>query len=90
MAERRITREKYNRFLRTSGASVLILGVILKAVQALPALSGIKEALSLKSIYDLPVFLMIIGAVVTLKGLMAARRHGAGEEAEDVDRRAHV
>ena len=63
MAERRITREKYNHFLRTSGASVLILGVILKAVQAVPALSGIKEALSLKSVYDLPVFLMIIGAV---------------------------
>lgn len=84
MAERRITREKYNRFLRTSGASVLILGVILKAVQAVPALSGIKEALSLKSIYDLPVFLIIIGAVVALKGVAAARRHDAGEEAEDV------
>mgnify|MGYP001001049080 CR=1 FL=1 len=84
MAERRITREKYNRFLRSSGASVLILGVILKAVQAVPALSGIKEALSLKSIYDLPVFLMIIGAVVALKGVAAARRHDAGEEAEDV------
>lgn len=82
MKEKRIPRTRYDRFFCIAGAVFLILGVLLKLGQSasFPALVG--EALNLRRIYDLPVFLMLIGAVIGLKGLIASMkpRHGLSED----------
>ena len=79
MAERHISRSKYDRFFCTAGIVILILGVLLKICQTVPALEGIKAALNLRRIYDLPIFLMIIGAVMAIKGFVSSSRHLEGE-----------
>ena len=77
MMEKRIPREKYNRFFRNSGVAVLALGALLKTVQ----LTGVPAWLPLRRIYDLPIFLIVIGAAVAMKALRHPR---PGESLEDV------
>ena len=74
-----VAREKYDRFFVTAGIAVLVIGALLYLCQTLPALSGIKSALSLRKIYDLPIFLMIIGLVLGLKGFISSKKHLGGE-----------
>ncbi|MBR0221083.1 MAG: galactose/methyl galactoside ABC transporter permease MglC [Synergistaceae bacterium] len=74
-----VAREKYDRFLVMAGIAVLVIGALLYLCQTLPALSGIKSALSLRKIYDLPIFLMIIGLVLGLKGFISSKKHLGGE-----------
>lgn len=74
-----VAREKYDRFFVMAGIVVLVIGALLYLCQTLPALSGIKSALSLRKIYDLPIFLMIIGLVLGLKGFISSKKHLGGE-----------
>jgi len=74
-----VAREKYDRFFVMAGIAVLVIGAMLYLCQTLPALSGIKSALSLRKIYDLPIFLMIIGLVLGLKGFISFKKHLGGE-----------
>ncbi|MBR0096727.1 MAG: galactose/methyl galactoside ABC transporter permease MglC [Synergistaceae bacterium] len=74
-----VAREKYDRFFVTAGIAVLVIGALLYLCQTLPALSSIKSALSLRKIYDLPIFLMIIGLVLGLKGFISSKKHLGGE-----------
>ncbi|MBQ6910466.1 MAG: beta-methylgalactoside transporter permease, partial [Synergistaceae bacterium] len=74
-----VAREKYDRFFVMAGIAVLVIGALLYLCQTLPALSGIKSALSLRKIYDLPIFLMIIGLVLGLKGFISSKKHLGGE-----------
>ncbi|MBR0044743.1 MAG: galactose/methyl galactoside ABC transporter permease MglC [Synergistaceae bacterium] len=74
-----VAREKYDRFFVTAGIVVLVIGALLYLCQTLPALSSIKSALSLRKIYDLPIFLMIIGLVLGLKGFISSKKHLGGE-----------
>ena len=46
-----------------SGIVLLVLGAALELAQSASFLAPVKEALNLRRIYDLPVFLMLIGAV---------------------------
>ena len=69
-----VAREKYDRFFVMAGIAVLVIGALLYLCQTLPALSGIKSALSLRKIYDLPIFLMIIGLVLGLKGFISSKK----------------
>ena len=82
MKEKRVPRAQYERFFCFAGLFFLILGVLLKLGQSAPFLSSFGEALNLRRIYDLPVFLMLIGATVGLKGLIASMkpRHGLSED----------
>ena len=77
--ERHVAREKYDRFFIMAGGAVLVLGLLLYLCQSLPALSAVKSALNLRKIYDLPIFLMIIGFVLGLKGALSSRKHAGGE-----------
>ena len=65
--ERHVAREKYDRFFIMAGAAVLVLGLLLYLCQNWAALDAVKKALSLRKIYDLPIFLMIIGFVLALR-----------------------
>ena len=78
MKEKRVLRTQYNRFFCIAGVSFLVLGVLLKLGQSAPFLASVGQALNLRRIYDLPVFLMLIGAVVGLKGLIASVRPRQG------------
>lgn len=82
MKEKRVPRAQYERFFCFAGLFFLILGVLLKLGQSAPFLSSLGEALNLRRVYDLPVFLMLIGATVGLKGLIASMkpRHGLSED----------
>ena len=79
MLERHVTRSKYDRSFCIAGIVILALGIALKLIQSVPALEELKAALSLRRIYDLPIFLMIIGAVMAAKGYLAASKHREGE-----------
>ena len=70
MAEKSVARSKYDRFFFIAGLAILALGVVLKLCQAMPAL---------RRIYDLPIFLILIGAVMGLKGFLNSSRHREGE-----------
>ena len=82
MKEKRVPRAQYERFFCLAGVFFLVLGVLLKLGQSAPFLSSVEEALNLRRVYDLPVFLMLIGATVGLKGLIASMkpRHGLSED----------
>ncbi len=61
-----ISRAKYDKFFSIAGIALLILGVILY-------FSGIRK------IFDLPIFLILIGACVAAKGLISSSKKTAGE-----------
>lgn len=79
MSEVRVARERYDRSVYMIGGGVLGLGVILEIFQKLPALSAVRSALRLGRIYDLPIFLMIIGAVLAIQGFSSYSKHREGE-----------
>ncbi|MBR1672896.1 MAG: galactose/methyl galactoside ABC transporter permease MglC [Fretibacterium sp.] len=79
MAEKHIARSRYDHFFCVAGIAVLVLGALLKMCQTVPALEGVKSALNLRRIYDLPIFLIIIGAVMALRGFLASSKHHEGE-----------
>ena len=70
MAEKTIARSRYDRFFFIAGLAILALGVVLKLCQSMPAL---------RKLYDLPIFLMLIGAVTAIKGFLATSKHHEGE-----------
>ena len=82
MKEKRVPRAQYERFFCFAGLFFLIFGVLLKLGQSAPFFFSFGEAFNLRRIYDLPVFLMLIGATVSLKGLITSMkpRHGLSEK----------
>ncbi len=71
MSEKHVTREKYNSYFKIVGILILVIGILFYLAQTMPALDGVKKALNLRKIYDLPVFLIIIGLFVALKGFVS-------------------
>ena len=70
MAEKSIARSKYDRFFFIAGLAVLALGAVLKVGQSMAAF---------RRIYDLPIFLILIGAVMGLRGFLNSSKRREGE-----------
>ena len=79
MLERHVMRSRYNRSFRAAGIAVFALGALLKLAQSWSALESVKTALSLRRIYDLPIFLMIAGAVMAIRGHISSSRNEEGD-----------
>jgi len=63
-----ITTQKFSLYIMAGGGVITILGIVMQA------LNGIVSAFAKRSIYDLPILLIIIGLVVVVYGFTQIRR----------------
>ena len=67
-----ISRAKYNGYFKTFGIILLLAGAVLKYLSTLENFAGKNAIWNInRTIYDLPIFLIIIGLVVALKGFLS-------------------
>lgn len=74
MLEKHISRSTYYRWLCLCGAALAVVGALLYALKTEMILPGLEGGKALRRIYDLPMFLMLIGAVFSCYGLVHKMR----------------